>query len=132
MKIIIAGSRSCTEYETVRQAIIQSRAWKMYGKEIEIISGTAKGVDQLGEEFARRNDLLVHRFQADWDAHGKAAGHIRNRAMGDFAKEHEGALIAIWDGKSRGTKGMIDYAKQIGLDVFVLLVGEPPPDPEPL
>jgi hypothetical protein len=82
-------------------------------------SGCARGVDQLGEVFAELNSLKCHKFPADWDTHGKAGGHIRNRYMGDFAKEGEGRLLAIWDGKSRGTKGMIEYAQQIGLQGFV-------------
>lgn len=119
MKIIIAGSRDVTQYETVRQAVIKSGYWKEFGKSIEVVSGAARGVDRLGEEFARRNGLIVHRMPADWKAHGKAAGHIRNRKMGDFAKAHEGRLLAIWDGKSPGTKGMINYARDIGLRGFI-------------
>ena len=119
MKIIIAGSREVTDYEVVRRAVIQSGYWKQFGKAIEVVSGTARGVDKLGEEFARVNDLVCHKFPADWDTHGKAGGHIRNRYMGDFAKATDGRLLAIWDGKSRGTKGMIDYAAQIGLETYV-------------
>lgn len=119
MKVIIAGSRDVTQYETVRQAVIQSGFWKAFKRSIEVISGTARGPDKLGEEFAQKNGLIVHRFPADWDTHGKAAGHIRNRQMGDFAKAHEGRLLAIWDGKSPGTRGMIEYAQQIGLQSFV-------------
>lgn len=119
MKIIIAGSRDVTDYEVVRQAVIQSGYWKMYGSKLEVVSGTARGVDQLGEEFAQKNGLVCHRFPADWDTHGKAGGAIRNEYMGKFAKEHEGRLLAVWDGKSRGTKHMIHFAKKIGLQGFV-------------
>ena len=51
---------------------------------------------------------------------GKAAGHARNRDMGDYAD----ALIALWDGQSKGTKGMIDYAKKKGLEVYVYILGQ--------
>jgi hypothetical protein len=125
MKIIIAGSRDVTDYEIVRQAVIHSGYWKLYGKSIEVVSGTARGVDRLGEEFAKRNGLLVHKFPADWDTHGKAGGHIRNRYMGTFAKEHDGLLLAIWDGVSPGTEGMIDYARSIGLRGFVYRTDKP-------
>jgi hypothetical protein len=131
MKIIIAGSRGVTDYEVVRQAIIQSGYWKQFGSDIEVVSGTARGVDLLGEEFAERNNLKVDRFPADWVTDGRAAGHIRNRVMGDWAKKHDGRLLAIWDGRSRGTKGMIEYAQQIGLETFVLLIGDPPEESQP-
>lgn len=125
MKIIIAGSRDVTDYEVVRQAVIESGYWKEFGKSIEVISGTARGVDRLGEEFARKNGLIVHRFPADWDTHGNAAGHIRNRVMGDFAKEHDGRIIAVYNGISPGTKGMIAYARDIDLKGFIYRTDKP-------
>ena len=38
-----------------------------------------------------------------------------NKQMADYAD----ALVAIWDGKSRGTKHMIDLARMQSLEVFV-------------
>lgn len=54
-------------------------------------------------------------FPADWNAHGKAAGPIRNQQMAQEAD----VLIAFWDGKSRGTKDMIEKATRAGLDMHV-------------
>jgi hypothetical protein len=130
MKIIIAGSRDVTDYEVVRQAVIESGYWKLYGKSIEVICGmalswqwdtdpVAGGVDRWGYEFAQRNGLIVHPFHADWKRYGKRAGFIRNALMGDYAFGNEGRLLAVWDGESKGTKGMIDYARTIGLKGFV-------------
>jgi hypothetical protein len=115
MKTIIAGSREITDINDVLQAI----AWaKEEGFTIsEVISGTARGVDKLGEEYARRNNLPVIRFPANWDKYGKSAGYRRNATMANFAQ----ALIAVWDGKSRGTMHMIDLARAKGLRVFVCL-----------
>ena len=59
---------------------------------------------------------IIKYFIPDWEGQGKAAGHIRNRAMGDYATH----LVAYFDGKSRGTKGMIEYANKIGLKVRVI------------
>jgi hypothetical protein len=125
MKIIVAGSREVTDYNIVRQAFIHSGFWRQYRTDIEVISGTARGVDRLGEEFAERNGLRVHRFPADWDKYGKAAGHIRNKEMGKFAKAHDGRLLAIWDGNSLGTKQMIDFAIEIGLGGFIYRTDKP-------
>lgn len=120
MKLIIAGSRDIDDYKIVRQAVIDSGLWKKYGKSIEVVCGMAKGVDLQGFKFAAKNHLTIHRFPADWDTHGKSAGHIRNREMGDFADE----LLALWDGKSRGTKGMIEYMKSLGKPTYVFIMGE--------
>ena len=116
MKIIIAGSRDISDYEIVRQAVMTSGYWKQFGRKIEVVCGMAKGVDMLGYEFAKKNDLVVHKFPADWLNHGKAAGHIRNREMGIFTKAAGGRLLAVWDGKSTGPKGMVAYADKIGLE----------------
>lgn len=126
MKVIIAGSRDISDYEVVRQAVVASGYWKEYKRTIEVVCGMAVhwkwkddpkagGVDRWGYDFAKRNGLVIHEFPADWKQYGKAAGSIRNRVMGDFAKAHEGRLLAVWDGVSTGTVDMVAYAKNIGL-----------------
>lgn len=112
MKLIIAGSRSITDYALLKSLMVRSGFWKKYGRKLEIVCGMAKGVDALGAEFAQKNKLKLHEFRPDW-TQGKSAGHIRNRQMGDFAD----GLLALWDGESNGTKGMIDYARLKGLEV---------------
>ncbi len=90
MKTIIAGSRDIKLYSIVEKSIQQS------GFEITtIISGTANGVDKLGEEYAKKHNLPILYFPANWDKYGKSAGYIRNDEM---AKNAE-ALIAVWDDK---------------------------------
>lgn len=110
MKTIIAGTRTITEAFLVYMAILDSKFHVT-----EVVSGGCSGVDTLGEEWARSHDIPVKRFQADWEAHGMAAGPIRNSNMARYAD----ALIAIWDGKSNGTADMIRKAKAHGLKVFV-------------
>lgn len=89
---------------------------------IRIVSGTARGADKLGEQYAQIAHYDVSRFPAAWDLYGKSAGYKRNAEMAKFASEdgNIGVLIAFWDGKSRGTKHMIDLAKRYGLDVHVV------------
>lgn len=113
MKLIIAGSRNITDYDLVRSLVIRSGFWKKYGKSIEVVCGMARGVDLLGLDFAKKNGLQWHERPADWNAHGKAAGHIRNSQMADESD----ALLAVWDGESPGTKHMIDIARKKGLEV---------------
>ena len=117
MKIIIAGSRTTTSYQDVRDGIIQSGLWKKYGNSIEVVSGNARGVDRLGEEFAKRNGLICHVMPADWGNLGKRAGIVRNCQMGDFSDE----LLAIYDGVSPGTKQMIAYMQKLGKPVHVYI-----------
>ncbi len=113
MKVIVAGGRDFTNYALVEEAI------KISGFEIsQIVSGKAKGVDTLGEVWALANNIPVEAFPADWSQHGRAAGPIRNKQMAEYAD----ALIAIWDGESKGTANMIQQARNKQLNVFIYLV----------
>ena len=110
MKVIIAGSRTITDYQVVEEAIKESGF-----NIVEVVSGKARGVDRLGELYAELNNLYIKSFWADWHRYGKAAGPIRNRQMADYAD----ALIAVWDGQSKGTLHMINIAKEKELKVFI-------------
>lgn len=115
MRVIIAGSRDITDYEIVKQAINAS------GFEITcVVSGGARGVDMLAIQYAREYGIKWKFFPADWDTYGKAAGPMRNSQMAENAD----ALIAVWDGKSRGTADMIRKAQAKGLKVSIYKVGE--------
>jgi hypothetical protein len=113
MKTIIAGSRTIHDYDNVLEAVSRS------GFEITmVVSGGAFGVDRMGEGYARSHHIPFTVFKPDWNTHGKAAGPYRNRQMVEYAD----ALIAIWDGKSRGTKSTIDLAKKKGIPIYVHIV----------
>ncbi len=112
MKVIVAGSRDVTDYATVQQAIARS------GFPVtRVISGAARGVDQLGERWAKDHALPLLRMPAEWNVYGRSAGYRRNEDMAGVAD----ALIAIWDGHSPGTRHMIETARRRGLRVFVFL-----------
>lgn len=115
MKVIIAGGREITDYDFLLKAVLDANF-----DITTVVSGGARGADTLGERFAAEAEVELVRFPADWDKHGRAAGPIRNAQMGDYAD----ALIALWDGQSRGTKHMIDYATKKGLKVYVARTDE--------
>lgn len=109
MKVIIAGSRTIEDYDVVKEAVKES------GFEItEVVSGVCKGVDFLGERYAKENHIPIKRFYAVWSK-GKMAGPLRNSQMVEYAD----ALIAVWDGESRGTKDVTEKAKHKGLKVHI-------------
>lgn len=112
-KVIIAGGRDFSDYEYLRASADSDLAG--ISEDIEIVSGEAKGADSLGERYAKEKGYSVKLFPAEWDKYGRAAGPRRNADMAAYAD----ALIAFWDGKSRGTKNMIDKATAKGLKVSV-------------
>ena len=104
MKTIIAGSRKFEDYDLFFSLLKSStKAKDTLLKTNELVSGGARGIDTLGILYGRSINLKVRVFHAQWGTHGRAAGPIRNKQMADYAD----ALIAFWDGKSRGTKNMI-------------------------
>lgn len=135
VKVIICGSRTFNNYqlldEKCREIFNNISNTVMYGDYkrditiMEIISGGAKGADELGERFAFNNSIEIKRFIAKWDRYGKQAGIIRNIEMINYAAKKDdtedyGMLIAFWDGKSKGTKQAIEYAKRMKLDVRII------------
>ena len=110
MKLIIAGSRTITDYTLIKNGY-QASGFKA----TEIVSGTARGPDQLGEQLAKALGIPVKRFPADWDGLGKKAGYVRNAQMADYAD----GLLAFYDGVSRGTMHMIELAKKKKLSLLV-------------
>jgi len=122
MITIFTGSRHITDYE--------------FFKQTEIVEGECWGVDLLAKKYGWENNISVIPFPADWEnfSHSDAiirtnkygkhydvmAGMRRNRKMGDFVvSQGGGGLIAVWDGKSKGTRNIIIYAKEIGLKVYL-------------
>ena len=84
----------------------------------EVVSGGAAGVDSLGEDWATNEWVPLRVFGPDWGRYGKSAGFRRNEQMGDYAD----ALVALWDGQSRGTKHMIEYMRSLGKPVHVQVI----------
>jgi hypothetical protein len=116
MKTIIAGSRSITDLIHVLDAVANC-PWTI----TEDVSGCALGVDTLGEQYAQLHGLPITKFPADWHKHGRIAGPLRNQQMLDYSD----ALIAIWDGKSKGTLDMIRRSRKRGIPIHILTVLPP-------
>lgn len=117
MHVCIAGSRDFTDY----QKLVNDCAGILNGKGLEpedvtVISGGARGVDQMGEAFANQNECGLKRFPAQWDTFGKSAGYRRNVVMADVSD----LVIIFWDGVSRGTKHMIDICEARGIETIVI------------
>ena len=112
-RVIVAGSRNFNDWRLAYQTLNEHK------DEIkEVICGDAKGADTIGAKWAEENRIKVNHFPADWQKYGAAAGYVRNKQMGDIADK----LIAFWDGKSPGTKHMIEYMRELGKDIEVIKI----------
>lgn len=112
MRLIVAGSRDFNDYELLKSTLVRVKTHIT-----QIVSGTAVGADRLGAQWARENDIPVIEFPANWIRYGKSAGYRRNQQMAANAD----ALIAFWNGISKGTKHMIDIAAKENLKYFVVM-----------
>lgn len=126
LRVIIAGSRNFDDFLKLIDSCtdILSKITEHHNdlNKIRVVSGAARGADQLGEQYAKVREYELSRFPADWDGLGKRAGYVRNAEMAKYAMEdgNYGVLIAFWDGKSKGTKHMIDLAEKNGLDMHIV------------
>ncbi len=96
MKVMVAGSRG------VSKPIDKY----MPPETTLIISGGAFGIDRCAEVYAKENNIPIIIVRPDYKKYGRTAPLVRNKEMVDMAD----LVIAIWDGRSRGTKDTIDYA----------------------
>ena len=118
-KLIVAGGRDFSDYTLLSEKLnnVRSVLWEHnIADDLEIVCGKARGADTLGETWAKKNHVGVKYFPADWDEYGKSAGYRRNGDMANYAD----ALIAFWDGESRGTAHMINLATEKDLTVMVV------------
>ena len=112
-RVIIAGSRWFSDYALLKRTM--DTLLSNIKEDITVVCGKARGADTLGEQYAKERGYAVAYFPADWDKYGKAAGFIRNEQMAQNAD----ALVVFWDGKSRGTKNMIELAAKYKLKVRI-------------
>lgn len=121
MRIIIAGSRTFNNYSFLVERLDRILS-NLDVNDIEIVSGTADGADELGERYAVDRGLRIKRMAAQWHKYGRKAGPVRNRAMAEYAAaEKNGGCVVFWDGYSNGTKSMIKYAKEYNLKLRVII-----------
>ncbi len=111
--LAVSGSRGITDASLVQAAV----RWAMsdVGATVVHVGDCPRGVDPRVVAYAKGNGIEHRVFRADWDRHGKPAGPIRNREMLQGAN----ALLAVWDGKSRGTLNAIKTAEAMRLPVVI-------------
>jgi predicted Rossmann fold nucleotide-binding protein DprA/Smf involved in DNA uptake len=110
MKTAIIGSRSIEDYALLLQAI--------EGMTItEVISGGAAGVDKMAERYAKEQGLPLTIIRPDWRK-GKEAGPMRNQKIVELADQ----VLALWDGRSKGTTDTIRRTKKAGKPLKVLQI----------
>ena len=111
-RIIVAGGRDGEGLPNLSEVL---RQFIDPAQDIMLCGMCPSGVDYDAYHWAKYNGVQIQECHANWTEHGKAAGPIRNKLMAQNAD----VLVAFWDGKSRGTRSMINEALNFGLEVHV-------------
>lgn len=119
IKLIVAGDRHFLDYKFVEKHLCDLLVGPNATREVvEIIQGGATGVDALAKRFAMDYFFRWRTFPADWNQFGKAAGPMRNRKMAEYGD----CLLALWDGKTRGTGNMIEEMKALAKPYRIITI----------
>lgn len=109
MKVAVIGSRGLSVSDLGRY---------LPENTTEIVSGGAKGVDTSAREYAKNNGIKLTEFLPEYTRFGRSAPLKRNITIIEYAD----IVLAFWDGKSRGTKFVIDNCRKLGVEVRVYII----------
>lgn len=115
-RLVIAGSRGFEDYSALSGAVDDFLKQLAPKRPVTIVSGTARGADRLGEQYAHQKGYALEEYPANWHYFGKAAAVKRNAQMAEIAD----AAIVFWDGQSAGAKNMIECAEARGIPCQVI------------
>lgn len=115
-RLIVAGGRDFNDYKLLSETLEYIGNVIYEAESVALVSGMARGADALGYRYAKEHRIRCYEFPANWEGLGKRAGFMRNNEMGKFAN----ALLVFWDGKSKGTKHMIDTMNQLNKPIHLV------------
>ena len=109
MKLLIAGSRSITDFDLT----------PYIPQDVElIISGGADGVDTLAENYADKHKISKLILRPNYSRYKRSAPLKRNEEMVDISD----SVLVIWNGKSKGTSHTVRYAQKNEKDLRIILL----------
>jgi YspA, cpYpsA-related SLOG family len=109
MKVLVCGGRRFNEVSLLNDTLNTFRSSISV-----LISGNARGADQLGEQWAKTNGVEIDRYPAQWDIYGKSAGFRRNEQM---LREGKPNVVIAFRGGA-GTAHMVRTAKAANIKVW--------------
>ncbi len=106
MKTAVIGSRGLT---------VENLEKYLPPETTEIVSGGAEGVDACAKRYALSRGIRFTEFLPEYRKFGKAAPLRRN----DRIVEYADMVLAFWDGKSRGTRYVIEACQKRGKSIKI-------------
>lgn len=106
MKVAVVGSRNLT---------INNLGDYLPKDTTEIVSGGARGIDRCAREYAKSHNIKLTEFLPEYERYGRSAPLKRNLQIIRYAD----MVIAFWDGKSNGTRFVIENCKKENIPIKV-------------
>lgn len=122
-RVLVTGSRGWTDLVSIRNALAAAISdLGVSPSMVTVVHGAAPGADSLAGSTAWDLGMFVERHPADWQRHGRSAGHVRNAEMVRLGAD---LCLAFPLGESRGSRGCMRLATLAGIPVRNL--GDPDP-----
>lgn len=89
-----------------------------------VLSGMAQGADNLGIKWAHQMNIPLESYPAQWrdrNGYDRRAGLKRNTVMAEKCDQ----VLALWDGRSNGTRHMISEGVRLSRAVYVWRIDYP-------
>lgn len=109
--VLITGSRDWSQ-----TVLLKERLASLDPQRTMILHGGARGADTHAARLASERGIPTQSYPPDYESFGKSAPHVRNDEM----LKHADRVLAFWDGKSPGTKSVIDKARRLGIPTEVI------------
>lgn len=114
-RVLVTGSRNWKGRDAVFAALQEHLGGELHG--VVVHGDCPTGADHMAQQWVDlQPGLVAERHPADWGAHGKAAGPIRNQQMVDLGAD---VVLAFPHLDSRGTTHCITAARRAGLSVVI-------------
>ncbi|MGC0144305.1 DUF2493 domain-containing protein [Pseudactinotalea sp. Z1732] len=118
MRILVTGSRNWTDTHTLQAALDEALTQADDLAEVVLVHGDCPtGADRMAARYFDRLGLATEAHPADWGAHGRAAGPIRNAHMVSLGAD---LVLAFPLGASRGTWNCTRLAQRAGIPVRII------------
>ena len=111
MKIAIIGSRTLS---------IDNIDSYIPNDVTELVSGGAKGIDTCVKKYADLKNIPITEFKPDYKKYGRYAPLKRNIDIINYSD----LVIAIWDGKSRGTLHVIENCRLKNKKLMLYIISQ--------
>ena len=106
MKVAVVGSRNLT---------INNLGDYLPKDTTEIVSGGARGIDRCARAYAKSHNIKLTEFLPEYERYGRSAPLKRNLQIISYAD----MVLAFWDGKSHGTRFVIEKCKKENIPIKV-------------